>query len=69
MRTWRARGPLAIASAVATTAALLWLLLASANQIEEFVEPDAGSHLGQELADLLLIMGEEASVSCEPSQP
>ena len=68
MRIWRNRCP-AFVSATATLAILLWLLLASANPIEEFVAPDAGSHLAQELADLLLIMEEEASVSCEPSQP
>ncbi|CUS31327.1 exported hypothetical protein [Candidatus Nitrospira nitrificans] len=68
MRTWRTRRPIAIANAVSTVAALLWLLLAAANPVEESVAPDAGSHLAQELADLLIIIQEEASVSCEPSQ-
>ena len=56
-------------SAIAAVMTTLWLLLASANLIEESAVPAARSPLAQELADLLLFMQEEASVPYEPSPP
>jgi hypothetical protein len=48
---------------------LLCLLPASADPIIESVVFVDRSHVGQELRDLLSIMQEEASMSCEPDHP
>ena len=69
MQTWRERRPIAIVSVIATVMTLLWLLLASANPIDESVAPAVGAPLDQELVDLLLFMQEETSVPYEVSQP
>lgn len=68
MRTRPERRLIAIVRVIATVATLLWLLLASANSIEESIAPAAGTSLAHGLADLLLYIQEETSVPYELSE-